>query len=87
MRFLRPMLLLPSPKGLRLKLPITSAAQNPDYVFLPGVNIRSAPLRKRARSGDCPQGNAVYSFKPGGRLGPGREHSLEGLDQFSISGA
>ena len=44
-------------------------------------------LRKRARSGDCPQRHAVYSFKPGGRLGPGREHSREGLDQFPIPGA
>ena len=44
-------------------------------------------LRKRARSRDCPQGHAVHSYRPGGGLGPGREHPLEGLDQFPICGA
>ena len=69
-------------------VPSPDTAQNPDLVFLqrPGVNIRSA-ASKRARSRDCPQGHAVHSYRPGGGLGPGREHPREGLGQFPISGA
>ena len=44
-------------------------------------------LRKRAHSWDRPQGHAIHSYKPGGGLGRGREHPLEGLDQFPISRA
>ena len=38
--------------------PITSAAQNPDYVFLqrPGVNIRSAPSGNAPVLGTAPRG-------------------------------
>ena len=81
--FLRPIFPLPSPPRLR-----------PRLLAEPGFRLFAASrrkhqvctLRKRARSWDCPHGHAVHSYKPGGGLGPGREHPLEGLDQFPISG-
>ena len=64
----------------------TSTARNPELVFLQRCQHQVCPHRKRARSWHRLQRHTVHSYRPGGGLGPGREHPLEGLDPFPISG-
>ena len=84
-------------EGFRPKLHASDAPtpQNDLYGAEPGTRLFAAsrcqhqvcPRRKRACSWDRHQGHAVHSYRPEGGLGPGREHPLEGLDQFPISSA